>query len=221
MNKIKIDIVSDLVCPWCYIGQKRLNDAIAQSDYEVEISWKPFQLHPELPKEGMEKNAFLSKKFGSKGANLFDQIKQVADSESLAMNPDIIGNIPNTVDVHRLMWLARKEGKDLKLAPRLFEAYFTNGKDFSKQETLVLIGVECGMNKKQIENFLASDEGKEEVLEEERAYREAGIKAVPTFIINDQYMIQGAQSPDVFLNALKQLDLNQKDSDFQCAGDEC
>lgn len=207
MNKIKIDIVSDLVCPWCYIGQKRLNDALAQTDYEVEISWKPFQLHPELEKEGMEKNAFLSKKFGSKGANIFDQVKAIADSESLPMNPNNIGNIPNTVDVHRLMWLAKKEGKDLKLALSLFEAYFVNGKDFSKQETLVSIGVDCGMDKTQIENFLVSDEGKKEVLEEEKSYREAGIKGVPTFIINDQFMIQGAQSPDVFLNAFEQVGL--------------
>lgn len=212
MNKIKIDIVSDLVCPWCYIGQKRLSDALTQSDYEAEISWKPFQLHPELEKEGMEKNTFLIKKFGPKGANLFDQVKAVADSESLPMNPGIIGNIPNTVDVHRLMWLAKKEGKDLKLAPNLFEAYFANGKDFSKQETLVSIGVDCGMDKIQIENFLASDEGKEEVLEEEKSYREAGIKAVPTFIINDKYMIQGAQSPDVFLNAFKQAGLDKNNA---------
>lgn len=221
MNKIKIDIVSDLVCPWCYIGQKRLHDALKQTDSEVEISWKPFQLHPELQKEGMEKNAFLSKKFGPKGANLFDQVKSVADSEHLAMNPDIIGNIPNTVDVHRLMWLAKKEGKDLKLALSLFEAYFAEGKDFSKQETLVLVGTACGMDKTRIENFLPSDEGKQEVLEEEAAYREAGIRAVPTFIINNQYMIQGAQSPDVFLNAFKQIDLKQKGSDFECTGDEC
>lgn len=207
MNKIKIDIVSDLVCPWCYIGQKRLNDALEQSNYEVEIAWKPFQLHPELEKEGMEKSTFLSKKFGPKGANIFDQIKSVADSESLPMNPDLIGNIPNTVDVHRLMWLAKKEGKDLKLAPSLFEAYFANGKDFSKQETLVTIGTACGMDKTQIENFLASDEGRTEVLEEEKSYREAGVQAVPTFIINDQYMIQGAQTPDVFLNAFKELNL--------------
>nr|MBC7613064.1 DsbA family oxidoreductase [Pseudopedobacter sp.] len=221
MNKIKIDIVSDLVCPWCYIGQKRLNDALAQSDYEAEISWKPFQLHPELEKEGMEKNAFLFKKFGQQGANLFDQIKTVADSESLAMNPEKITNIPNTVNVHRLMWLAKKQGKDLKLAISLFEAYFVEGKDFSEPKTLVKIGEACGLIKSEIKSFLASDEARDEVLAEEKMYREAGIQAVPTFIINDKYMIQGAQTPAVFLDAFKQLGLENKEGQFQCTGDEC
>lgn len=221
MKKIKIDIVSDLVCPWCYIGQKRLQDALAQSDYEAEISWKPFQLHPELEKEGMEKNAFLTRKFGANGANLFEQIKTVSDEESLAMHPEQISNIPNTIDVHRLMWLAKKEKKDLKMAISLFKAYFAEGQDFSKQETLVSIGEACGMDATQIRSFLASEEAKAEVLEEERVYREAGINAVPTFIINDKYMIQGAQSPEVFLDAFKQLSLENLDPQFQCAGDNC
>lgn len=221
MKKIKIDIVSDLVCPWCYIGQKRLQDALTQSDYEAEISWKPFQLHPELQKEGMEKNAFLTRKFGAKGANLFEQIKDVADSEHLVMNPELIGNIPNTIDVHRLMWLAKKEGKDLSLAVSLFEAYFAKGKDFSNPETLIEIGIACGLDKDTTSEFLASDEAREEVLAEEQMYREAGIQAVPTFIINDKYMIQGAQAPAVFLDAFKQLNIENQDQQFQCTGDDC
>jgi predicted DsbA family dithiol-disulfide isomerase len=221
MNKIKIDIVSDLVCPWCYIGQKRLNDALAQSDYEAEISWKPFQLHPELHKEGMEKNAFLIQKFGPQGANLFAQIKSVADSESLEMNPEKITNIPNTVDVHRLMWVAKKQNKDLKLAISLFEGYFTAGKDFSQTETLLDLAESCGLFRKETEAFLASEEGRKEVLADEKMYREAGIQAVPTFIINDKYMIQGAQTPAAFLDAFKQLGLENQDQQFQCTGDNC
>jgi predicted DsbA family dithiol-disulfide isomerase len=221
MNKIKIDIVSDLVCPWCYIGQKRLNDALAQSDYEAEISWKPFQLHPELHKEGMEKNAFLIQKFGPQGANLFAQIKSVADSESLEMNPEKITNIPNTVDVHRLMWFAKKQNKDLKLAISLFEGYFTAGKDFSQTETLLDLAESCGLFRKETEAFLASEEGRKEVLADEKMYREAGIQAVPTFIINDKYMIQGAQTPAAFLDAFKQLGLENQDQQFQCTGDNC
>jgi predicted DsbA family dithiol-disulfide isomerase len=221
MNKIKIDIVSDLVCPWCYIGQKRLNDALAQSDYEAEISWKPFQLHPELHKEGMEKNAFLIQKFGPQGANLFAQIKSVADSESLEMNPEKITNIPNTVDVHRLMWVAKKQNKDLKLAISLFEGYFTAGKDFSQTETLLDLAESCGLFRKETEAFLASEEGRKEVLADEKMYREAGIQAVPTFIINDKYMIQGAQTPAAFLDAFKQLSLENQDQQFQCTGDNC
>jgi predicted DsbA family dithiol-disulfide isomerase len=221
MNKIKIDIVSDLVCPWCYIGQKRLNDALAQSDYEAEISWKPFQLHPELHKEGMEKNAFLIQKFGPQGANLFAQIKSVADSESLEMNPEKITNIPNTVDVHRLMWVAKKQNKDLKLAISLFEGYFTAGKDFSQTETLLDLAESCGLFRKETEAFLASEEGRKEVLADEKMCREAGIQAVPTFIINDKYMIQGAQTPAAFLDAFKQLSLENQDQQFQCTGDNC
>ena len=220
-QKIKIDIVSDLVCPWCYIGQKRLNDALMNSDYEAEISWKPFQLHPELQKEGMDRNAFLLKKFGPQGLNLFDQIKSVADSESLSMFPDKITNIPNTVDVHRLMWLAKKQNKDLKLAINLFEAYFTQGKDFSQTETLLDLAELVGLSRAETSIFLASEEGKAEVVQEEKMYREAGISAVPTFIINDKYMIQGAQPPAVFLDAFKQFSLENQDPQFQCSGDDC
>ena len=221
MNKIKIDIVSDLVCPWCYIGQKRLNDALAQSGYEAEISWKPFQLHPELQKEGMEKNAFLMQKFGAQGANMFNQIKSVADSESLEMNPEKITNIPNTVDVHRLMWFAKKQRKDLTLAISLFEAYFTAGKDFSQTETLLDLAEACGISRPETEVFLASEEGRNEVIAEEKMYREAGIQAVPTFIINDKYMIQGAQTPDKFLEAFKQFGLEEQDPRFMCTSDNC
>ncbi len=221
MNKIKIDIVSDLVCPWCYIGQKRLSDALAQSDFEAEISWKPFQLHPDLQKEGMEKNAFLTQKFGAQGANMFDQIKSVANSESLAMNPEKITNIPNTVDVHRLMWFAKKQHKNLKLAISLFEGYFTDGKDFSQTETLLDLAEACGLSRTETETFLASEEGREEVLAEEKMYREAGIQAVPTFIINDKYIIQGAQTPAVFLDAFKEFGLENQDQTFQCTGDDC
>ncbi len=220
-NKIKIDIVSDLVCPWCYIGQKRLNDALKQGNYEAEISWKPFQLHPELQKEGMEKNKFLMQKFGERGANLFNQIKDVADSESLAMHPDLITNIPNTVDVHRLMWYAKQQGKDLTLAHSLFEAYFADGKDFSDVQTLIDLGEACGIDKQELEQFLASDVAKAEVLAEEEMYRNAGISAVPTFIINDKYMIQGAQAPATFLEAFEQLSVKPENSEFQCTGDNC
>ena len=220
-QKIKIDIVSDLVCPWCYIGQKRLNDALNNSDYEAEISWKPFQLHPELQKEGMEKNAFLIKKFGPEGVNLFDQIKSVADSESLEMNPEKITNIPNTVDVHRLMWFAKKQNKDLQLAISLFQAYFTEGRNFSQSQTLLELAAACGLSKTEAEVFLDSDEGKDEVLKEEKMYREAGINAVPTFIINDKFMIQGAQPPAVFLDAFKQLGLEKQGQQFQCTGNDC
>lgn len=206
-QKIKIDIVSDLVCPWCYIGQKRLNDALLQSDYEAEISWKPFQLHPELEKEGVEKNAFFIKKFGDNGPAMFDQVKAVADSESLVMNPDQIHNIPNTVDVHRLMWFARSQHLDQQLALNLFKAYFASGKDFSQQQTLVDVALETGMEKEAVETFLNSDEGLNEVLAEESMYRQAGVNAVPTYIINDQYMIQGAQPPQAFLDAFKQMNL--------------
>ena len=220
-SKIKIDIVSDLVCPWCYIGQKRLADALKEGDYEADISWKPFQLHPELQKEGMEKNKFLTQKFGERGANLFNQIKDVADSESLAMNPESITNIPNTINVHRLMWYAKQKGKDLSLAVSLFEAYFAAGKDFSNDQTLIDLGVACGLDQTDLKDFLASDMAKEEVLAEENMYRNAGISAVPTFIINDKYMIQGAQPPSAFLEAFEQLGINQNGKDFQCTGDDC
>ena len=218
---IKIDIVSDLVCPWCYIGQKRLQDALKQTDQEVEISWKPFQLHPELEKAGMEKDTFLLNKFGAQGVNMFDQIKAVANSESLEMNPELIKNIPNTIDVHRLMWFARKQQKDLELAIILFSGYFAEGKDFSKTETLIELGEACGLIKTEIIDFLASEEGKEEVLKEEKMYREAGINAVPTFIINDKFMIQGAQSAETFLDAFMQLKAEIKDQQFQCTDDNC
>ncbi len=220
MKKIKIDIVSDLVCPWCYIGQKRLNDALSDGKYEAEISWKPFQLHPELEKQGMEKDAFLMQKFGAKGSSIFDQMKSVAVSEGLEMNPDEIKNIPNTINVHRLMWFARKFNKDQALAKALFTAYFSEGKDFSKDVTLLEIGERVGLDKNEIAGFLNSQEAFAEVDLEEQSYREAGINAVPTFILNDKYMIQGAQSAETFKKAFEQLEV-EMNADFQCTGDNC
>ncbi|CAN5410642.1 DsbA family oxidoreductase [soil metagenome] len=204
-NNLKIDIVSDLVCPWCYIGQKRLQDALLLAGYDTQIEWKPYQLHPEINKSGVEKNLFLSDKFGSESENLYDHVKEIAAAESLEMNPELIKNIPNTFETHRLMWYAKQKRRDYQLAKILFEGYFAKGKDFSRTETLVELGMLAGLNKEELMDFFESDSGKDEVTKEEKKYRDAGITAVPTYIINDKYMIQGAQTADVFLEAFKQL----------------
>ncbi|MEN7550365.1 DsbA family oxidoreductase [Rapidithrix thailandica] len=217
---IKVDIVSDVVCPWCYIGENRLAKAIAQTDTPVEISWKPFQLHPDMPESGMEKNAFFQQKFGTDAAGAFSQLEQIAKEENLKMDPEKIDNIPNTIQAHRLMWWAQKQGKEKELAKELFVGYFGNGQNFTDDSTLVKIAGSVGLDAQEAEAFLNSEEGKEEVQKEEALYRNSGVSAVPSFIINNTYLVQGAQTEEVFLKAFQQIEA-ETNQNTQCNDTSC
>ena len=208
-KRIVIDIVSDLACPWCYIGKARLERALAlePDKYELEVNWKPFQLYPELPEEGSGFAEFMQDRHGSsqQAEEMCLQASESAKKEELDFRFDLIKRMPNTLEAHRLMLLANREDLQNALSEALFESYFTKGKDLSCKQTLAEIAKETGISEALISKFLNSDEGLEEVQYEELQYREAGIETVPSFIINNQFLIQGAQDPETFLQALEEV----------------
>ncbi|GJM60726.1 DsbA family oxidoreductase [Persicobacter diffluens] len=223
MKKLKIEIVSDVVCPWCYIGVSRLEKALKSSgNVKAEISWRPFQLHPEIQAGNQEHyETFLGNKYQQDPKPMIAQMEAVAQQEGVNMNFSKVKNVPNTLQAHRLMHFARMEGKDDALSRILFQAYFEMGADVENLKTLAQYGEQAGMSKLKLEEFLQTDHGMQEVNREEAAFRAEGIAAVPTFIINDQFMIQGAQTPENWSNAFQQIENHSKDDGACCGSDGC
>lgn len=223
-NSIKIDIVSDIVCPWCYIGQSRLQKALDQvSDKNIQVSWKPFQLRPDMPIGGMDSKQLMQEKFGDKAESLIAQVEANAQQEGLPMDFSKVETAPNTIEAHRLMWFALKEGKDDKLAHLLFKAYFAEGKDVEGHASLVELGREAGVSEEALTKFAETDEGRDEVKYEERQYRMSGVSAVPSFIVNDKYLVQGAQPAEAFLELFQKVSpaLTKVAEGDACEGDDC
>jgi predicted DsbA family dithiol-disulfide isomerase len=211
MNKplIRIDIVSDVVCPWCYIGKRRLEKAIDQlkEQYEFQLNCLPFELNPYTPKEGYDYKEHLSEKFG--GEDRFDQITEnttkVAATEGLEFNFLKQKKSANTFDAHRIIWFAKREGKQLQTVELFFKAFFTEGIDLTQKENLLEIAKKAGLDGYEIEQLLQSDEGKEEVKAMEKHVQSIGVSGVPFYIINNKYAVSGAQPTEVFLEALPDI----------------
>jgi predicted DsbA family dithiol-disulfide isomerase len=207
--KIKVDVVSDVVCPWCYIGKKRLEKAIKElgDSFEVELQFLPFELNPDMPKEGRNQREYLTTKFG--GAARYDQITNhvagIAREEGLQFDFHKQVVSPNTFDAHRLIWFAQKEGVQPEVKEALMSAYFEEGVDLSKQENLVETVVKAGLDRSKVTEFLNSDQGIEEVRAMEQLNYQRKISGVPFFIINNQYGISGAQPAEVFVQAFTQI----------------
>ncbi|HNR75149.1 MAG TPA: DsbA family oxidoreductase [Cyclobacteriaceae bacterium] len=209
MQKIKIDIISDVVCPWCYIGKRRIEKAIEtlKDKYDFEISFLPFELNAQVPKAGLEQKQYLTNKFG--GNERYKQITQhvtaVAASEGLQFDFDKQQVMPNTRDAHRIIWLAKQTGKQALVKEAFMKAYFEDGVDLSKPENLITISVKAGLSEEKVTTLLTSAEGLHEVIAAEQLNQKRGVSGVPYFIINDQYGISGAQPTEVFVQALTQI----------------
>ena len=214
MEKLKIDIVSDVVCPWCVIGFKNLRKAMNEMSHQVdfEITWKPYELHPEIPENGYDKELYMQQKFGGKssGSFVYNQIKEIGESLGFEFNFSKTKRIPNTFNAHRLIWKAKEYKLQTELSESLFEAYFTDGKDIGSLEILAEIADQVGMEKEMIKEFLFSKEGGQETADEEMIFIEKSIGAVPTFFINDKYIIQGGQEPETFVSFLNKILLKEK-----------
>lgn len=209
MQKIKIDIISDVVCPWCYIGKRRIEKAIEtlKDKYDFEISFLPFELNAQVPKAGLEQKQYLTNKFG--GNERYTQITQhvtaVAAAEGLPFDFDKQQVMPNTRDAHRIIWLAKQTGKQAIVKEAFLKAYFEEGVDLSKPENLITISVKAGLSEEKVATLLTSAEGQQEVIAAEQLNQKRGVSGVPFFIINDQYGISGAQPTEVFVQALTQI----------------
>ena len=217
MEKLRIDIVSDVVCPWCVIGFINLQKAMTQliPKVEFEINWKPYELHPEIPENGYDKKLYMQQRFGdlSGKASPYKQIEKIGKSLGFDFNFSKSERIPNTFNAHRLLWKAREFGIQTELCEALFKCYFTEGKDIGSKEVLLEVATKVGMDSKMIQLFLDSKEGGQETADEEMNFIEKSIGAVPTYFINEKYIIQGGQEPETFVSFLNKILIKEKQNE--------
>ncbi len=203
---MQIDIYSDIVCPWCYVGKRRLERALTSVGGDIHVTWGPFQLNPTMPLDGMDRFAYLKAKFGSLEAfgQMKEQLLAAGEEEQIPFAFEKIQRTPNTFSAHRLVWHAAQQGKQDEVVEALFRAYFLEGKNIGDLKTLAHVAVEAGLDRTETEEFLASDKGVTEVKMEEAVGHRLGISGVPYFVINGTVAISGAQPSDIFVSAIGQ-----------------
>lgn len=211
MQKITIDVVSDVVCPWCYIGKRRLEKAIEslKGEFELVINYLPFELNPSMPKEGKNQKEYLTTKFGGEERykQLTENVTYVAAEEGLQFDYNRQQVSPNTRDAHRLIWLAGNEGCEQQVVEALMKAYFEEGADLTNNMNLLDIISEAGLDREKADALLNSEEGLVEVKYLEQLNHQRGISGVPFYIINKKYGISGAQLPSTFVKTIKEISL--------------
>ncbi len=211
---VKLDIVSDPICPWCYIGKALLDAALEQRpDHPFVIEWHPFQLNPDMPREGMDRRAYLEAKFGGKEAAIaaYAPVVQKAEAVGLDINFEGMQRTPNTLDAHRLIHWAGIEGKQNAAAMALFSAYFNDGRDIGDAEVLADVSDSLGMDAALIAKLLASDADTDDIRARDAQFREMGITSVPTFIVAAQHAVPGAQDTDLWLRVMDEIIEKQAD----------
>ena len=205
---IKLDIMSDPICPWCYIGKTQLDRALAANpDHPFTIEWHPFQLNPSMPAEGMDRRAYLEGKFGSKAAavEVYGNIERQAQALGLPINFAAMQRTPNTINAHRLIHWAGLEQKQQPLINALFEAYFCNGIDISDIGALCDIALKAGLQRDVTSQLLNSDADIQMIKERDAHSRKMGVDAVPTFIVANQHVVPGSQTPEVWAAIIAEL----------------
>ncbi|MBO0334899.1 DsbA family oxidoreductase [Sneathiella sp. CAU 1612] len=205
---MKIDIVSDTVCPWCFIGKRKLEAALAaRPDLEVEVTWHPFQLHPDMPEGGADRKEFTARKFGSaeRAKELYENIKIAGQAVDIPFNFSKIERTPNTLDSHRLIRWAHSAGCQDALVEILFRRFFVDGEDIGDHTVLIAAAEEAGMDKTLVTDLLEKGADRDLVSEEDMRARQMGVSGVPFFILNDKYAVSGAQDPAAFLAAFDKI----------------
>ena len=231
-NKLNVDVVSDIVCPWCYVGMRHLEKAIdALPHLDFEIRWRPFQLNPQMPKEGMGREEYMAKKFGSGGPtdNFYSQLEAIGAQLNIDFQFQAIEFAPNTLDAHRLIhWAggsdanangskARKDtqpgkyGYQSGLVTKLFEIYFTRGGDLGEQKVLADAASSLGMNGELVTELLSGERDVDAIKEQVGVAGKMGISGVPCFIVENKYAVMGAQQPEVLVETFEkaQAEKNQ------------
>jgi predicted DsbA family dithiol-disulfide isomerase len=204
-SPLPIDVVSDVVCPWCFIGKRRLEKAIAlRPDLDVEVRWHPYFLNPWVPREGMSRADYLTAKFGSpeRYRQIAQRVAAAAAEEGLTYDLDAIARQPNTLDCHRLILWAGNIGAAARMKQRLMELYFSEGADLSDPAVLVGAATSLGMDAEVVRKLLAGDADVERVTQEAERAKEAGIDGVPCFIIGGVLAVSGAQAPEYLADAI-------------------
>ena len=199
-----IDVISDVICPWCFLGKRRLDKALALLDnIEVMVHWRPFALDPSIPPQGMDRTEYLTNKFGAaRLSTLHDPLIAAAKSDGIAFHFERVTRTPNTLDAHRLIRWAHTVDRQHDMAERLFMAYWSEGKDVGDRAVLAREAGTAGLNAAQITELLDSDQDVEEVKSEIAHAANIGVSGVPTYIFAQSYALVGAQPPEVLADAI-------------------
>lgn len=214
---MRIDIFSDTICPWCFIGKRRLERALAERPQPgLTIRWRAFQLNPDMPAAGMDRQQYLATKFGGadNAERVYATVRQAGQQENIPFAFDRVGRTPNTLRSHQLLTFAATQGDQDPVVERLFNAYFLEGQDIGEIEVLVQAAAEAGLDAAAVRDYLENDRGLAEAFDEDRQAREAGIQGVPTFIVNGRYALSGAQEPEVLFQL---FDLAREDTEPESA----
>jgi predicted DsbA family dithiol-disulfide isomerase len=210
--RLHIDVVSDVVCPWCFIGKRRLENALELvPDIAVDINWRPYFLNPWIPREGIDRQTYLETKFGSveRYAMMAERVVAAAALEGLLYASDAISRQPNTLDCHRLILWSRSATDPGNMKQRLMELYFSEGADLTDPKTLIQAAVDCNMDGDLVRRLLASDADVDRIEGEANAAKEAGIDGVPCFIFGGSVIVTGAQSPEYLASAIERTAAKQ------------
>ena len=205
---IRLDIFSDPVCPWCYVGKANLERALARHpDHPFTIQWHPFQLNPDMPSEGVSKRAYLEEKFGGKARvdAVHERLREVARGAGVDMDPDKPQRMPNTLNAHRLIHWAGIEGVQQAVVDALMRAYWTEGRDIGDAGTLAAVAGENGMDREATLRLLQSDADADDIQARDQDARQKGVNAVPTFLIAQQYVVSGAQPTETWDKVIAEL----------------
>lgn len=204
----RIDIVSDAICPWCYIGKRQLERALALLEPEglrFSVHWNPFQLNPDMPKEGRDRASYRAWKFGGadRARQADERVAEAASGVGLAFRQDLMLRTPNTLDAHRLIWFAGQKGAQDAVMEVVFAAYFTEGRDIGDRAVLAECASQAGLDAAEAAQFLAGDLAEREMLAADRAAREAGVNGVPSFFLDGYGLFSGAVPAEQMAEALR------------------
>ncbi|HRI78906.1 MAG TPA: DsbA family oxidoreductase [Cyclobacteriaceae bacterium] len=220
---IEIEVVSDVVCPWCYIGKRRMEKAVAQlsNEFEFRISYSPFELNPHIPEKGLDQKAYLTDKFGGEVQyqQITSRVSQTAAEEGLKFDFSKQHVSPNTRHAHRIIRFAKQKGKQEAVKEAFMKAYFEDGVDLSSHDNLATVAEAAGLNRKEVLELLNSDTGLAEIKQLEQINIQRGISGVPFFIINNKYGFSGAQPTAVFQKAFQQVATELTTTAEQCEVD--
>jgi len=205
---VKLDIFSDPICPWCYIGKANLDRALERiGDHPFVIEWHPFQLNPDMPPEGMDRRAYLEGKFGGKAqaAKAYLPVAEAVEAAGLTLDLEAISRTPNTLDAHRLIHWAGIEGRQTLIVQKLFEAYFRDGRDIGAREVLCDLADGADMDAALIARLLASDADCDEIRARDTQARDMGLSSVPTFIVAGSHAVPGAQPVELWVQVMTEI----------------
>lgn len=202
---VSVEVYSDVVCPWCYIGERRLEQAIAQRPgIKVERTWQPYQLRPEMPKKGVPWGDFVQQKFGGpeRAGAVFAKVTETGAAEGIGFRFDHISSAPNTLDAHRLILLAREHELEWEMVSALYSAYFTRERNLNDYDQLVAIAREVGLEEREVRAYLTGNKNVNEVNGGQHKAEQLGITGVPFYVFNSRYALSGAQPVEAFLHVL-------------------